>query len=373
MDWQSLLEKYRSQLGWLALAGVALLAVKKDDRWPPEIDTGRKADSDDIDNQPARKTRWNYEGKQEPKFYPATIKIDIGATDLARVKIEPSFHFKQNWKKRNKYVENDSLGLIGRFPSMALAGIMMTSDTAVASHQQRHKGSVLEDFEKLEGRVKYTGTRMMRPRMAGGSGRLGMPFHEALILFEVYRFDNGSFLMDLINVVPREARGKFRSQYTEMNHSSWPDNARIDPISADLTEGQRPTYGLWLHEPLTAANALSSSSIEWLEGDHEQGGNFSLKQWKKSSKAAGIKPKSSRPPVLEVDPAWKNMDPSKRKSTWDNMCRACPALLSSAQGEAIAAIKGKMRKRENRIKAQQTLLAWGQPQVQKYVDQNCWI
>ena len=67
------------------------------------------------------------------------------------------------------------------------------------------------------------------------------------------------------------------------------------------------------------------------------------------------------------------MNPSDRKGLWDNLCRTCPALRSSAQGEAIGAIEGKMRKRENRIKAQQTLLAWGQPQVQKYVDENCWI
>lgn len=370
MDWRSVLDKYRSQLGWLALAGVALLSVKRDDKWPPSIDTGRVANPNDKDNVPSRVTRWNQEGKTLPQSYPAILKIDVGTKEVP-IMIRPSVHFKDNWRARNKYVENDWLGLIGRLPSMAYAGMLMTLDPVATEHKKRAGGSVVN--AELEGRVKYTGTRVRKPRMVGGSGRLGMPFHEALILFEVYRFDNGSLEMDLINVLPREARGRFQSQYTEMKNPRWPENARIDPISADLAEVPRPTYGLWLHEPINPANAGSRDSIEWLEGNHEQGGNFSLKQWKKSAKSIGIKPQSSRPPALEIDRAWKNMNPSERKALWDNLCRACPALLSSDQGIAIGAIEGKMRKKENKIKAQKTLLAWGLPQVQTYVDENCWI
>ena len=371
MDWRSVIEKYSSQLGWLALAGVALLAVKKDDKWPPDINYGGSSNPDDLDSGHLRKVKWNFEGKQQPQSYPARIDIDVGGGDSAPVKIIPTNHFKEQWIDRHAFVENDSLGLIGRFPSMALMGISMTFDKVAGAHKHRLGGTEVEP--KLSGRVKYTGTRVRKPRMTGGSGRLSMPFHESIILFEVYRFDNDSFEMELINVLPREGRGKFDSQYTEMSRKSWPDNARVDPISADPTEVPRPTYGMWIHEPITPKNMSQPSSVEWLEGDHSQGGNFSLKQWKKAARTIGISTPSSRPPKLEVDKVWKNMNPSERKSLWDNLCRACPSLLSSAQGEAIGAIEGKMRKKENKLKAQQTLLAWGQPQVQKYVDQNCWI
>ena len=66
MDWQSLLEKYRSQLGWLALAGVALLAVKKDNKWPPDppINYGGQPDPNDRDADKNRIIKWNFEGKQ---------------------------------------------------------------------------------------------------------------------------------------------------------------------------------------------------------------------------------------------------------------------------------------------------------------------
>ena len=379
MDWRSLLEKYRSQLGWLALAGVALLAVKKDDRWPPSIDTGREANPDDKDNVPVRKTMWNREvnDKNLPESYPASLKIDVAKSKEVPIMIRPSIHFKENWKARNKYVENDWRGLIGRLPSMAYAGMLMTLDPIAAEHQKRVGGTVVE--EELTGRVKYTGTRLRKPRMIGGSGRLGMPFHEALILFEVYRFDNDSFEMDLINVLPREARGRFRSQYTEMQSKAWPHNARIDPISADPNEVPRPTYGLWLHEPLTPANANSPESIEWLEGDHSQGGNFSLKQFKKSSKAIGIQPPSSRPPQITVDKGWGTMVQKDRSNSWNELCRVCPALEQSDQGQKIAAIR-RLKKEKEYTKKQvktllndTTLLGWGQKEVQKYVDRNCWI
>ena len=282
MDWRSFFEKYRSQLGWLTLAGVALLAVKREDRWPPDppITYGGQADPHDVDAQPGRVTMWNFEGKQvKPETFPSTHYIDIGATEPVPIKITPTKRFMDNWYDHHARVENDHLGLIGRLPSMALLGIMMSSDKAVASHKKRHGGSEVEP--ELEGRVKYTGTRVKKAKMVGGSGRLAMPFHEAIIIFEVYRYGNGSFEMELIKVLPREARSRFKSQYTEMQSPAWPDNARIDPISADPSEVPRPTYGLWLHEPLTPANAISPDSIEWLEGDHLQGGNFSLKQWKK--------------------------------------------------------------------------------------------
>jgi hypothetical protein len=206
-----------------------------------------------------------------------------------------------------------------------------------------------------------------------------MPFHEAIIIFEVYRYKNDSFEMELIKVLPREARGRFKSQYTEMQSPAWPDNARIDPISADPNEVSRPTYGLWLHEPLTPANSLSPDSIEWLEGDHPQGGNFSLKQFNKSSKDIGIQPPSSRPPQLTVDKGWANMAPKNRSNSWNELCRVCPALEQSDQGQKIAAIR-RLKKAKEYTKKQErislnntTLLGWGRKEVQKYVDNNCWI
>lgn len=376
MDWRSVLDKYRSQLGWLALAGVALLSVKRDDKWPPSIDTGRVANPNDKDSIPARVTRWNQEGKTLPQSYPAILKIDVGTKEVP-IMIRPSVHFKDNWRARNKYVENDWLGLIGRLPSMAYAGMLMTLDPVATEHAERGKDTVIEEYKELKGRVKYTGTRVRKPRMVGGSGRLGMPFHEALILFEVYRFDNGSCEMDLINVLPREARGRFQSQYTEMQSPSWPDNARIDPISADLAEVPRPTYGLWLHEPINPANAGSRDSIEWLEGNHEQGGNFSLKQFNKSSKKLKIPTLSSRPPHLKVDKeVW--VKPKDKSKLWEQLCRVCPALEQTDQGQKIAAIR-RLKKEKKYTKKQErialndtTLLGWGQKAVQRFVDDNCW-
>ena len=379
MDWRSVLEKYRSQLGWLALAGVALLAVKKDNKWPPNppINYGGSLDPHDLDAHQDRIVMWNFEGKQvKPQVFPSTHYIDIGAEKPVPIKIIPTQRFIDNWYEHHARVENDHLGLIGRLPSMALLGIMMSSDKIAASHKKRLGGSKVEP--NLTGRVKYTGTRVKKANMVGGSGRLAMPFHEALIIFEVYRYKN-SFEMELIKVLPREARGKFKSQYTEMQSPAWPDNARIDPISPNPDEGMRPTYGLWLHEPLTPANSLSPDSIEWLEGDHPQGGNFSLKGFKESSKEIGIQPPSARPPQLQVDKGWANMVQKDRSNSWNQLCRVCPALEQSDQGQKIAAIR-RLKKEKEYTKKQvktllnnTTLLGWGQKEVQKYVDSNCWV
>ena len=378
MHWRSLLEQSRSQLGWLALAGVALLATKRPTRWPPKIDYTGSAHPTDLDNKTDRIVAFNNIAKTLPATYPDTLRIPVGESRTQhhhkKIKITPGVHFIERWIQHNPYVENDSNGLIGRFPSMAMVALSMTANAEAELHKNREGGSVVESAKDLEGRVKYTGTRVRKKDMVGGSGRLAMPFHEALIIFEGYRFKDGSLELELINVLPREERFGFSSQYDDMAISLWPSTARIDPITPDSKEAPRPTYGFWLHEPITYANWNDPTAVEWLPvGTHKQAGNFSLKNWKDSAKAVGIKPPSSRPPILEVDTAWKNMNPSERKALWDNLCRACPALLRSAQGGAIGAIEGKMRKRENRIKAQKTLLAWGHPQVQKYVDQNCWI
>tara|TARA_B100000686_G_C16647473_1_gene893634 strand:+ start:31 stop:1173 length:1143 start_codon:yes stop_codon:yes gene_type:complete len=380
MDWRSVLEKYRSQLGWLALAGVALLAVKKDNKWPPDppINYGGSLDPHDLDAHQDRIVMWNFEGKQvKPQVFPSTHYIDIGSAKPVPIKIIPTQRFIDNWYEHHARVENDHLGLIGRLPSMALAGIRMSWDKVAASHKKRLGGSEVEP--KLTGRVKYTSTRVKKANMIGGSGRLAMPFHEAIIIFEVYRYKNGSFEMELIKVLPREARGRFKSQYTEMQSPAWPDNARIDPISGDPNEVPRPTYGLWLHEPITPANAGSRDSIEWLEGNHEQGGNFSRKQWKKSATRIGIQAPSARPSYLQVDKEWANMKPKPRSNSWNELCRVCPALEQSDEGQKIAAIR-RLKKEKKYTKKQErialndtTLLGWGRKEVQKYVDENCWI
>ena len=224
--------------------------------------------------------------------------------------------------------------------------------------------------QKVE--VKYTGTRVRKHNMVGGSGRLAMPFHEALIIFEGYRFKDGSLELELINVLPREARSGFSSQYDDMAVSLWPGTARIDPITPDSKETPRPTYGFWLHEPITYANWDDPNAVEWLPvGTHKQAGNFSLKNWKDSAKAVGVKPPSSRPPVLGVDPEWKNCNLSERRGVWRKLCVACPELESSSEGIEIAKITGRMTKKDNRIKASLTLLGWDYLKVQRYVDKIC--
>ena len=376
MDWRLLLEQYRSQLGWLALAGVALLAVKRPTRWPPKIDYTGSAHPTDRDTETDRIVAFNRIAQALPATYPDTLWIPVGQTRTEHhhkeIKITPGVHFMERWIQNHRYVENDSIGLIGRFPSMAMMALSMTADAEVELHKNREGGSVVESAKDLEGRVKYTGTRVRKRNMVGGSGRLAMPFHEALIIFEGYRFKDGTLELELINVLPRERRSGFSSQYDEMNVSTWPDAARIDPITPDSNETPRPTYGFWLHEPITYSNWNNKDAVEWLPvGTHEQAGNFSLKNWKRSAKAVGIKPPSSRPPVLAVDPEWKNWKLSERRVAWRKLCEACPELGTGPEGIKIAKIKGRMTKKDNRIKASQTLLGWDHQKVQRFVDQIC--
>lgn len=376
MNWRLLLEQYRSQLGWLALAGVALLAVKRPTRWPPKIDYTGSAHPTDRDNETDRIIDFNRIAQTLPATYPDTLRVPKGQTRTQHhhqmVKITPGVHFMERWIQNHRYVENDSVGLIGRFPSMAVIAFSMTDDTVAQEHKNREGGSVVESAKDLEGRVKYTGTRVRKRNMVGGSGRLAMPFHEALIIFEGYRFSDGTLELELINVLPREARSGFSSQYDEMSVSFWPETARIDPITPDSKETPRPTYGFWLHEPITQANWNDRAALEWLPvGTHKQAGNFSLKNWKQAAKALGIKPPSSRSPLLGVDPNWRNWNLSERRGAWRKLCGVCPELESSPAGIEIAKIKGRMTKKDNRVKASLTLLGWDYQKVQRLVDQIC--
>ena len=156
MDWRSLLEQYRSQLGWLALAGVALLAVKRPTRWPPKIDYTGSAHPTDRDTETDRIVAFNIIAKTLPKTYPDILWVPVGQTRTQhhhkKIKITPGVHFIERWIQHHPYVENDSEGLIGRFPSMAMMALSMTADAEAKLHKKREGGSVVESADDLEGR-----------------------------------------------------------------------------------------------------------------------------------------------------------------------------------------------------------------------------